>query len=153
MKAETQNKWKKRAVRVLFVVYLMVLAYFLFFSERYGRGDLHGTYRYNLEPFQEIKRFLQHWRVVGWESFVVNILGNVLAFAPFGFLLPIVSAHNRSFWSVALYSFESSLCIELIQLSFQVGIFDVDDLMMNTAGGIIGYLFFLTQKKRLKTFL
>ena len=152
MKAKTVKKWGKPVVVGIFVVYLVVLAYFLFFSERYGRGET-GEYHYNLIPLQEIKRFIKYRDVIGWEGFIVNIFGNVLAFAPFGFLLPIVSKQNRTFFCVVLYSFEFSLFIELIQLSFQVGTFDVDDLLMNTIGGMLGYLFFLTQKKRLKYFL
>ncbi|MBD5087546.1 MAG: VanZ family protein [Clostridiales bacterium] len=152
MKAKTVKKWGKPVVVGIFVVYLAVLAYFLFFSERYGRGET-GEYHYNLIPLQEIKRFIKYRDVIGWEGFIVNIFGNVLAFAPFGFLLPIVSKQNRTFFCVVLYSFEFSLFIELIQLSFQVGTFDVDDLLMNTMGGMLGYLFFLTQKKRLKYFL
>lgn len=153
MKAETRKKVGKKAIRIIFVLYLIVLAYFLFFSERYGRAGGQGDYHYNLVPFKEIKRFIHYRSQIGWEYFVVNIFGNVLAFAPFGFFLPIVSSQNRSFLSVALYSFEFSLCVELIQLSFQVGTFDVDDLIMNTLGGILGYLIFLTQKKKLKKYM
>ena len=152
MKAKTVKKWGRPVVIVIFCVYLAILAYFLFFSERYGRAES-GKYSYNLVPLQEIKRFIKYRDVIGWEGFVVNIFGNVFAFAPFGFLLPIVSRQNRGFFNVALYSFEFSLFIELIQLSFQVGTFDVDDLLMNTVGGVFGYLFFLTQKKRLRHFL
>ena len=153
MKAETRKKWGKRALRISFVLYLIVLAYFLFFSERYGRTDIKSDYHYNLEPFKEIKRFIQYRSQLGWESFIVNIFGNVLAFAPFGFFLPIVSSENRTFFGATLYSFECSLCVELIQLTFQVGTFDVDDLIMNTVGGILGYLIFLTQKKKLKKYM
>ncbi len=152
MIAKTVKKWGRPIMIGIFVVYLVVLAYFLFFSERYGRG-VSGEYRYNLVPLREIKRFIKYRDIIGWEGFIVNIFGNVLAFAPFGFLLPIVSKQNRAFFIVALYSFEFSLFIELIQLSFQVGTFDVDDLLMNTIGGVLGYLFFLTQKKRLCHFL
>lgn len=152
MKAKTVKKWGKPIVAVIFVLYLMVLAYFLFFSERYGR-EVTGDYHYNLIPLQEIKRFIKYRDTIGWEGFVVNIFGNILAFAPFGFFLPIVSKQNRAFLNVTLYSFEFSMFIELIQLSFRVGTFDVDDLLMNTIGGMLGYLLFLTQKKRLRHFL
>ena len=39
-----------------------------------------------------------------------------------------------------LYSFELSLLVELLQLVFKVGSFDVDDLFLNTIGGLLGYL-------------
>ena len=46
-----------------------------------------------------------------------------------------------------LYTFGLSLAIELIQLVSKVGSFDVDDLMLNTLGGVLGYLTFLCYKK------
>ena len=45
-----------------------------------------------------------------------------------------------------LYTFGLSLAIELIQLVSKVGSFDVDDLMLNTLGGVLGYLTFVLQK-------
>lgn len=152
MKAKTKRRWGRILARIVFVLYLVVLAYFLFFSERYGRGDAR-MYRYNLTPFKEIKRFIQYREQLGWEYFVVNIYGNILAFLPFGFFLPIISVANRRFMNVALYSFEFSLGIELVQLSFQVGIFDVDDLIMNTIGGILGFILYWLFRRKLKRFL
>lgn len=133
-------------------MYVVVLAYFLFFSEHYGRGGVKG-YQYNLIPFQEIRRYLKYRHLLGPEYFIVNIFGNVLAFVPFGFFLPIISEENRSFFATALYSFELSLGVELVQLSFQVGIFDVDDIMMNTFGCVLGYILFFLFRKKLSRLL
>ena len=148
MRAETKKNIGKVTIRVLFVAYLIVLAYFLFFSERYGRGS-NQDYNYNLVPFQEIKRFIHNRQYLGVEAFVVNLFGNVLAFIPYGFFVPMVSKANRQFLSVALYSLEFSLGIELVQLSFRVGTFDVDDLFLNTLGGALGYVLFVIQRKKL----
>jgi glycopeptide antibiotics resistance protein len=137
--------------RVLFILYIILLAYFLFFSERYGRTMGSDQYRYNLVLFKEVKRFIEYRRLLGFESFVVNIFGNVLAFAPFGFVLPIISVDNRKLLNITLLSFEFSLTIELIQLIFKVGIFDVDDIFMNTVGGILGGICFLICYKILKS--
>ncbi len=138
-------KTKQRIIKILklvFIIYIAVIAYFLFFSERYGRGIVHSEYRYNLTLFKELKRFIEHREVIGLEGFIVNIFGNILAFTPFGFLLPVISEENRKLAKVALVTFQFSLTIELLQLVFKVGIFDVDDLFMNTLGGIIGYIIF-----------
>jgi glycopeptide antibiotics resistance protein len=120
-----------------------MLAYFLFFSERYGRVVDKEGYRYNLELFKEIKRFITYREIVGFESFVVNILGNILAFAPFGFLLPMLNVSYRKFLRMATLSLWFSIMIEVVQLVTRVGIFDVDDIMMNTFGGIIGYICYM----------
>lgn len=116
--------------------------YFLFFSERYGRTTESEEYRYNLVLFQEIKRFIRYRHQLGWESFLVNIVGNVMAFAPFGFVLPIISPNCRKFFNILLLSVEFTITIELLQLLLKVGIFDVDDIFMNTLGGVIGYCCF-----------
>ena len=128
--------------RLLFVLYIVLLAYFLFFSEHYGRTLVLDKYRYNLTLFKEVKRFITYRNEIGLESFVVNIIGNVLAFAPFGFVLPIISVRNRKLLNIVLLSFEFSLTIEIIQLIYKVGIFDVDDLFMNTLGGMLGGICF-----------
>lgn len=127
---------------ILFIIYIISLAYFLFFSERYGRTINIGEYRYNLHLFTEIKRFIRYRSELGIESYIVNLFGNIFAFSPFGFVLPIISSKNRKFINVALLSIELSLCIEVIQLLFRVGIFDVDDIFLNTIGGMLGYLVF-----------
>ena len=134
--------WVKGISRVLFIIYIIVLAYFLFFSERYGRTSGGETYRYNLQLFKELKRFITYRNSIGYESFIVNIFGNVLAFAPFGFILPIISKENRNIFHIIILSLEFSLAVELLQLIFRVGIFDVDDLILNTFGGFIGGILF-----------
>lgn len=141
-----------RLSRVLFILYIIMLSYFLFFSERYGRTIISNEYRYNLIVFKEVRRFITYREVVGFESFAVNIFGNIFAFAPFGFMLPIINDKNRKFWIVALLSLEFSLAVELIQLVFKVGIFDVDDIIMNTIGGMLGYLCFFICHKIYKSY-
>lgn len=118
-----------------------MLAYFCFFSERYGR-TLVSEYRYNLTLFKELKRFITYRKVLGIENFIINIFGNVLAFMPFGFALPIISPSNRKLINIVLLSLELSLTIELIQIILKVGAFDVDDLFLNTMGGMIGGICF-----------
>lgn len=126
----------------MFYLYIILLCYFLFFSEHYGRNDISVNYRYNLEFLKEIKRFIRYREVVGMESFVVNIMGNVLAFAPFGYLLPLLEKKYRNFFFAFFLSMLFSVSIEVVQMLLKVGIFDVDDILLNTVGGIIGYLFY-----------
>lgn len=126
---------------ILFYIYILLLSYFLFFSERYGRDLI--TQEYNLQLFKEIKRFFKYREQIGLEGFIVNILGNVLAFMPFGFLLPLLNRLHRRFYVIFLLSLLFSLVVEIAQLLLSVGVFDVDDIFMNTLGGVLGYLVFL----------
>lgn len=125
--------------RVLFFIYLMGLCYFLFFAENYGRTFGQNIYRYNLVPFREISRFWKYRRILGIYSFL-NLAGNVLIFMPAGFFIPILWKKKRSFLFTLCITFEMSLLVEALQLIFRVGSFDVDDLILNTLGGILGYL-------------
>ncbi len=128
------------ATRLLFYIYIILLSYFLFFSEHYGRVGMMEDYRYNLELFKEIKRFIEYRQQLGMESVVVNILGNILAFAPFGFLLPMINTRFRNFFRLFFGCFLFTLTVELLQLVLRVGIFDVDDILLNTLGGVIGFI-------------
>lgn len=128
---------------MVFISYLVVLVYFLFFSERYGRTIGSGEYHYNLQLFKEIKRFYKYRQALGVESVVVNLFGNIFAFSPLGFFLPCINKKYKSLLSVILLGFGFSLTIELLQLITRAGIFDIDDLFMNTLGAAIGYIIYL----------
>ena len=137
MKQET--KARIRVVgRILFLVYLLALVYFLFFAEEYGRRNFFELdYRYNLVPFQEIRRFWIYREKVGFLAAFLNLAGNVIGFLPFGFIVPVMHKKMESFWKVSLLGFMFSLCVETIQLITKVGCFDVDDLILNTLGAMI----------------
>lgn len=137
--------------RMLFALYIIMLAYFLFFSDEFGRTISSEEYRYNLTLFKEVKRFINYRAEVGLKSFVINIFGNILAFAPFGFVLPIISQSSRKLIHITILSLEFSLTVELIQLIFRVGVFDIDDVFMNTLGGFIGGVCFLICYKIYRT--
>ncbi|MCD8083744.1 MAG: VanZ family protein [Clostridiales bacterium] len=125
---------------VMFVIYLAFLVYFMFFAESFGRDPELREYAYNLEPFKEIRRFYTYRELLGMQAFLLNVVGNVAAFMPCGFFLPIVSRRSRKGCNTFLLCFLLSLCIETTQLCFRVGSFDVDDLILNTCGGVLGYL-------------
>ncbi|MFW5632957.1 MAG: VanZ family protein [Acetivibrio ethanolgignens] len=135
---KNKREWIWRISWIAFIIYLAGMAYFLFFSEGLHRSGS-GEYRYNLVLFQEIKRALYCLENGNISYFLLNVVMNVAAFAPFGFFLPVISPKNKKFLNVFLLSLELTLTIEILQLLFRVGIFDVDDIAMNTLGGILGY--------------
>lgn len=55
------------------------------FSESFGRTDTDRDYAYNLILFKEISRYFKYYNVLGFPLFMINIVGNIVAFAPFGF--------------------------------------------------------------------
>lgn len=137
-----KNRKRIRVIgKILFVLYVAFIVYFLIFSDWYGRTGVMQEYRYNLVLFQEIKRFWEYRAQLGTFAMFTNLFGNVLIFVPFGFFMPMASKH-RSFFSTLFYSFGLSLCVETFQLLTRVGSFDVDDLFLNTIGGVVGYIIF-----------
>ena len=126
----------------LFIVYLLSLAYFLFFAEATGRTFTERTYQYNLIPFHEIRRFFVYRRQLGFAAVALNLAGNVLAFVPFGVFLPMLVKRVRSLGKTLLLGFEFSLLVEIVQLFSKVGSFDVDDILLNTFGVLVGYVLF-----------
>lgn len=127
--------------KIIFILYIFFLLYFLIFSELYGRSGVMENYHYNLTPFQEIERFWEYREQLGIWSYI-NLFGNILIFVPFGFFEPLASK-KRSFWSTLVDGCLMSLVVEIFQLITKVGRFDVDDLLLNTSGVAIGYICFL----------
>jgi len=138
VKKETEEQARLWS-RFFFGIYIMMLIYFMFFSEELGRSFFGGEYHYNLVPFHEIRRYLRYWRQIGSWRVIWNLAGNIVAFIPFGALLPIMGKRRTGFFRVLLLSCELSLLIEISQLVLRAGSCDVDDVLLNTLGGCVGY--------------
>ena len=83
---------------------------------------------------------------------LLNILGNVVLFIPVGYIFPMILKRYRSIKTMAVLSIAISLFIEFIQ--FFVGrSCDIDDLILNFVGGIIGYTIFYFAGDRMKSIL
>ena len=86
-------------------------------------------------PFQTIRHDIRN----GGGEFRVNVLGNLAAFAPMGVLMPMLMGRRSSALRVGAMSFGLSLLIESLQGCSGRRVADVDDLMLNTLGGLIGF--------------
>lgn len=141
-----ENKRKIQLISwVFFIIYLICMVYFLFFSERMGR--IPGSYyRYNLIPFTEIRRYFYYRDKIGSFNVLLNLLGNVVCFIPFGFVIPILT-QKQTMVRMVLLSLLASVLIELLQLVSLLGSCDVDDIILNTFGGLLGYLLFVLGRK------
>ena len=120
--------------KVLFLLYIGFLIYFLFLAEWYGRTGISEEYRYNLELFREIKRFITYREQLGMFAVSANLAGNILIFVPYGFFISMASK-SRGFFKTLFFSMGLSLCVEIAQIYTRVGSFDVDDILLNTIGG------------------
>jgi glycopeptide antibiotics resistance protein len=138
---------------VFFIACMLVLAKFilfkkdahyynLFFSKKYNTGIIkQGWKNANLKPFHTIRSFYNSRRLnTGYK--MINLGGNIIGFIPLGILLPLLFSRLGNGWKLLGVVFLISFCFELIQLLFGLGAFDVDDMILNSTGGVLGYILY-----------
>jgi glycopeptide antibiotics resistance protein len=142
----------RRILWVLFIICLLVLARYILFKnpphyyKAFFTGEhnkeviMSGWKKSNLTPFETIR--LYYRRGVRSIDMYKNIGGNILGFVPLGILLPLLFVSLRSWWKTTLTIFIISVLFETTQLITGWGFFDVDDMILNTTGGLIGYILF-----------
>jgi len=104
---------------------------------------------YNLIPFDTIKAYyiydgMPMLRRIG------NVFGNIALFVPIGLLLPLIFHRTKKIYKIILISFLLSLSMELFQYILGTGAADIDDVLLNTIGGLTGYIIYLLLKALLK---
>ncbi|KYD08609.1 VanZ family protein [Heyndrickxia sporothermodurans] len=133
---------------LIFFVYFCYMLYILFL----GRYRIPATQEnYNIIPFKTIKMYIDYYDHFNFTIWFSNLFGNVLAFMPLGFLAPLLIKRLNGFLKVLFLSFFTTVIVESIQLTYHVGGFDVDDIILNTIGGVLGYLVFLLVYTNIKS--
>lgn len=138
---------KKKQVLFLgvFVIYCFALIYVLFLD---GRGKIYDMplleyikCSVNFVPFRTISNYMNniHTGMINIDTILYNLIGNFLLFFPMGFLLPITFKRLDTLFKCIIIVFSSILLVEILQLTLQIGIFDIDDFILNLLGGFIGY--------------
>ena len=129
---------------LLFWYYLWVLANVLFFDNAFGRGfhagaDLGAV---NLEPLRTIKNYLIAYGYgnISLRLVVLNLLGNLAAFAPMGVFLPALFRWQRSIFFFTATLTLGITAVEVAQVYTGAGSCDVDDLILNLAGALIVFV-------------
>jgi len=148
----------KRHLAAIFVLYLALLVNFTIFDGHFGRVSDGGeagipfseyfSRRVNLVPFRMIYRQTKALVAGNYlpRHFVVNVIGNLAAFAPFALFLPVFFKKCRRFGVFFVVLSAIILAVETCQLLTRVGSFDVDDYILNMLGAAL--LFGLLATKR-----
>jgi glycopeptide antibiotics resistance protein len=147
------EKRKEKIFRILLVIYLLFLIRLLIFkypipvlSRIVDEWELNnakaGVTTANLTLFKTIRMYIRYYHNDSMNVFA-NLFGNVLIFMPLGALIPLSFPETDHWWMILLHAFWLSLCIELFQLVSHFGAFDVDDIFLNTLGGMLGFYLFL----------
>lgn len=125
---------------VLFLIYLALLSYLLFFSHEMGRLDT--RFDVNLVPFATIERFWNAWLYgsLGWYPVALNLIGNFVAFMPFGWFLPRLFTKMHRFYWFLLVIMALVLTVEVTQVLTRCGSGDIDDFILNTAGAFCAWI-------------
>ena len=136
----------------LFIIYCLASIYVLFFlgsirdlSAARNAGYLskeHFELYCNLSPFHSIREYLVRFAEGSMNTniVVVNLLGNILWFAPLGLFIPILFGKRiRSFRSFLITMIMILLLVEILQFLTMRGSFDIDDILLNLAGACIFY--------------
>lgn len=141
------NKLIRKIAVLLFVIYFVYLSYRLFF---FAYGQYYRFYeneiRYNFIPFKTVVSYIIKISKYKLDVWFFNLFGNILAFMPMGFLLPIIFNRFRNYKSIAAVTFLISSVLEIIQFWLKLGITDIDDVILNTLGGLSGYFLFECRK-------
>lgn len=122
----------------ILVVYLVSLLQIVFFSREPGSRD--GI---DLHLFGTITGDARG------NSYVIE---NIFLFIPLGFLVPLVFNKVRTFWRCIPIGFLLSICIEVTQLLTKRGFCQLDDVIMNTLGCMIGFLIWRLMEYNYKRF-
>lgn len=140
-----QNRPPTYIILIAFLSYMVILFYVTFFAWNYGSsfGPVGpGGRNYNLDPFLSIYRIAMFSD--DWVAPFRILVGNVLLFIPFGFLFPLViqrikkSKRATSFFLTIFLAMLLSIFIEVSQFLFTYRVANIDDVILNTSGGILG---------------
>ncbi|MGE7624597.1 VanZ family protein [Viridibacillus sp. NPDC096237] len=92
----------------------------------------------NFIPFKTIVLYLKAEHM-NTSIAVNNLVGNFSLLLPLGLLLPFLFKRCKRFTSVVAIAFITSFCIEIIQFALQVGMADIDDVILNILGAMFGF--------------
>ncbi|PGW60704.1 VanZ family protein [Bacillus cereus] len=111
-------------------------------------GDWHSIHGglINLVPFRSTIRYLTEFDSYNLDIILMNTLGNVIIFIPFGFLLPLLFKQIYNVKMASKIFIKFILLIESLQLLTFTGVFDIDDIILNMLGALIGYGSFVEMK-------
>jgi glycopeptide antibiotics resistance protein len=141
----------KREIQLIFVyICIVVVARFTFFPFSKVNGEIQPlvfesakafSFRVNWIPLVNLFDYPE------MRDILINVIGNTAMFIPLGIVWPSVYMELDTHWKVISAGIGVSLCIEILQLPFYDRVSDIDDLLLNLFGFVIGYLLYLTAKR------
>lgn len=152
---------RSKRIKIVFFIYIAVVVKVIIFKYPWVELQaiinswekdvvLEGLDSANFTLFKTIRMYIVYSHMLN--SFE-NLVGNVVVFIPFGFLLPYIQMRCRRFTVLLLNAFVFVLGIEVFQLFSAFGAFDVDDILLNCIGASLGWVAYVeweaVRKKRM----
>lgn len=133
-------KKDKTYLSILFGVYLITLVYCMFFGFGRPHLEVEQIYRYSLVPTRIPLWIPNHLSLDILQLWIFS-LGNLLAFVPFGLLIPLLFKNHFSTYRSFIFLFVLFIvCMEILQMATYLGSFDSEDIIINTIGATIGFI-------------
>jgi len=123
----------RKIYRIFIFPYTIFLLYLMFLG--FGR-EQHEANIVRLLPLVSTILFVQN--TTSWESIIINLFGNIIMFIPFGFL-GWLNAKYFSFKKLIVDFLSALIIVEALQYLTRLGVFDIDDLALNSLGVWIGF--------------
>lgn len=124
---------KKRVCMLLALVWFAILLRITVFRNGcFSNGLFSGRIEWDAFAY-----YAKLARVGYWRYFTYLFVGNLLWFAPAGILIRL---RGGKLWQAALAGFFLSLVIETMQFILGSGVSELDDLILNTCGALLGWL-------------
>lgn len=142
--------WRREAQLMLVYICIVVVVRFTFFPFSKVDGKIQPlifdtvnalNFRINLLPLV----YLMDYEVR--REALINVIGNTAMFIPLGIVWPVCFRQLNTHGKVIAAGVGFSLFIEILQLPFYDRVSDIDDLILNTLGFLIGYGIYLLVKK------
>lgn len=125
----------------LFFIYFLILINLTIFKYGYLTLDFDIRFYINYIPFVEtVKMFINEFSDI--HIALYNVIGNILLFIPLGFCIPLFFNKKNKLGKIILYGFTASLTIEVLQIFTPYNTTDIDDIIFNTFGTILGFVIF-----------
>ena len=155
MKNKKVNLCREIIIFIFFIYFLYLLLLTIFKGGMITIRNLSNEYMYreygllgiiNFVPIKETIATFTHSEAGAMNS-IRNIIGNIIAFIPLGFFIPLLFDKFNNYKKVIKVGILSSLAIEITQLFVGSNVCDIDDIIYNTLGAIAGFLCFKTFEK------
>jgi glycopeptide antibiotics resistance protein len=153
------NRTIRKILSVSLFAYLLVLGWFLFISvDSINRNTYFKKREIHLIPFKNTYTSFKSLHEIAYivppdqvpyyrYLFIRNIIGNIALLIPIGFLVPLLWERINTLKAIVTFSALCSFSIETIQYVLTIGVFDIDDIIYNVTGSLIGFYMLRASKR------